>query len=80
MCDAACFELGVRYTSNNGNYLGRLPSFIGRQKRQAFDFMKDKIWGKIQNWLTKKLSRAGKEVLLKSVAQAIPIVAATRGV
>ena len=66
MCDAVCSELRVRCTSNHGKYLG-VPSFIGRQKRQVFDFLKDTIWGKIQNWHTKKLSRAGKEVLLKSV-------------
>ena len=30
------------------------------------------MWARINNWNNKKLSRAGNEVLLKSVAQALP--------
>jgi hypothetical protein len=33
---------------------------------------KDRIWAQISNWKNRFLSQAGKEVLLKSVAQAIP--------
>jgi hypothetical protein len=55
----------------NGKYLG-LPSMIGRNKKSIFSFIKDRIWKKIQNWNSRSLSRAGKEVLIKAVAQAVP--------
>jgi hypothetical protein len=49
-----------------------LPSFVGRSKEQAFSYIKDRVWNKISNWKLKFLSQASKEVLLKSVIQAIP--------
>jgi hypothetical protein len=38
----------------------------------AFKGIKDKVWYCIHNWKVKFLSQAGKEILLKSMAQAIP--------
>ena len=52
-------------------YLG-LPMLLGRSKYQAFSFLKDRVWKKLQGWKGKMLSRAGKEVLIKAVAQSIP--------
>ncbi|XP_048502752.1 uncharacterized protein LOC125498565 [Beta vulgaris subsp. vulgaris] len=52
-------------------YLG-IPSISGRSKRAVFDSLLDRIWKKLQGWKEKYLSRAGKEILLKSVIQAIP--------
>lgn len=49
-------------------YLG-LPSTIGRNKTSIFGFLKEKLQS---NWDTKMLSKGGKEVLLKTVAQALP--------
>ena len=49
-----------------------LLSLIGRGKKKAFQFLKDRVWSKLYNWNKKSLSRAGKEVLLKTVAQALP--------
>ncbi|GAU20068.1 hypothetical protein TSUD_381600 [Trifolium subterraneum] len=63
--------LGVVESMGHGKYLG-LPSMIGRDKKSIFSFIKDRIWKKIQNWNSRSLSRAGKEVLIKAVAQAIP--------
>lgn len=37
-----------------------------------FRSLKEKIWKRINSWKTKFLSSAGKEVLIKSVLQAIP--------
>lgn len=37
-----------------------------------FTYLKDRIWKKCQAWNAHSLSRAGKEVLIKPVAQAIP--------
>jgi hypothetical protein len=58
----------------NGRYLG-LPIHLGRSKTKAFGFLKEKVWIKIQGWKEKFLSRAGKEILVKAVAQAIPLFA-----
>jgi len=45
---------------------------VGRSKKSVFNYLKDRIWKKCQSWSAKSLLRAGKEVLIKSVAQAIP--------
>ena len=55
-------------------YLG-LPPIIGRGKKQAFAEIKLRIQSKLSGWKGKFLSQAGKEVLIKSVAQAIPTYA-----
>ncbi len=52
-------------------YLG-LPSFIGRSKKAAFNGIKDWVWRKITGWKEKLLSQAGREILIKAVAQSIP--------
>jgi len=63
--------LGVSRSIGSGNYLG-LPSMVGRNKISIFSYIKDRIWTKFQSWSAKSLSKAGKEVLIKYVAQAIP--------
>jgi len=55
----------------SGTYLG-LPSMVGRNKKSIFNYIKDKIWRKCQSWSARSLSRTGTEVLIKSVAKAIP--------
>ncbi|XP_019159994.1 PREDICTED: uncharacterized protein LOC109156596 [Ipomoea nil] len=67
---AACLE--VEQATNFGKYLG-LPSFVGRNKRVVFSYVEDKIRQRIGSWNKKLLSQAGKEILLKSVAQSMPI-------
>jgi len=63
-------SLGVSNTISSGKYLG-LPSMVGRSKKAIFSYLKDRIWKKCQSWSVWSLSHAGKEVLIKSVAQAI---------
>lgn len=63
--------LGVHNSQNTGRYLG-LPSLVGRKKREIFQYVKDRLWKKLQAWKEKKLSKAGKEILIKAVAQAVP--------
>ncbi|WOG84407.1 hypothetical protein DCAR_0103590 [Daucus carota subsp. sativus] len=63
--------LEVHNDLSSGRYLG-LPSLIGRSKKQVFNFLKDRLWRKIQGWSSKCLSKAGKAVLLRNVAQAVP--------
>lgn len=64
------FFLQVDETFNHGKYLG-LPSLISHNKYQVFSFVEDKAWARIQNWNKKFWSRAGKEILLKIVVQAL---------
>jgi len=63
--------LGVRAVMGTSKYL-RLPSMVGRSKEVAFGFIKDRIWHKINSWSSKCLSKAGREVMIKSVLQSIP--------
>ncbi|CAL2232092.1 unnamed protein product [Prunus armeniaca] len=64
--------LGVRRVDQHDVYLG-LPTHVGRSRRQCFNSLKERIWKKVQGWKAKLLSFAGKEILLKVVAQAVPI-------
>jgi hypothetical protein len=63
--------MGVRHVLGTGTYLG-LPSMIGRKKKNVFAYIKDRIWKRINSWRGRSLSRAGKEIMIKSVLQAIP--------
>ncbi|XP_075504628.1 uncharacterized protein LOC142542068 [Primulina tabacum] len=63
--------LGVNSPLDTGKYLG-LPSLIGRRKKMVFSYIKERIWSRIQSWKNKPLSKAGREILIKAVAQAIP--------
>jgi hypothetical protein len=53
------------------SYLG-LPCFVGKSRSRAFQFIKEKVWKKLNSWRNVFLSQAGREVLLKAVIQAIP--------
>jgi hypothetical protein len=63
--------MGVQAVLGTGKYLG-LPSIIGRNRTAVFAFVKDRVWQKINSWSSKCLSKAGREVMIKSVLQAIP--------
>ncbi|XP_041000807.1 uncharacterized protein LOC121246650 [Juglans microcarpa x Juglans regia] len=52
-------------------YLG-LPSYVGRHKVAAFRPILESIRNRMNNWKVNFLSKAGKEVMLKSIVQAIP--------
>ena len=63
--------LGVQEVERFDTYLG-LPTFVGRAKYQIFAYLKEQVWKKLQGWKGRMLSRAGKEVLIKTVVQSIP--------
>lgn len=67
-------QLGISKEGFSGKYLG-LPVYIGKSKAKAFQYLKEKIWNKLQGWKEKMLSKAGKEILIKAAAQAIPVYA-----
>jgi hypothetical protein len=61
----------------SGNYLG-LPISVGKSKKKTFEYLKKRIWSQIQGWQEKLLTKAGKEILIKAVAQSIPTYAVLR--
>jgi len=63
--------LGVLEIIQYEKYLG-LPSLVGRNKKTSFNYIKERIWKKLQGWKEKLLLQAGREILIKAVVQAIP--------
>ena len=47
--------LGVAKIKEYERYLG-LPTVVGRKKKASLNFIKDKVWGKLQGWKEKLLS------------------------
>lgn len=62
--------LGVHNGIANTNYLG-LPSLTSRSKKRVFGYLKDRASQRIHGWCKKPISRVGKTILIKNVAQAI---------
>jgi hypothetical protein len=67
-------ELNIRAEARTEKYLG-LPVYVGRSKTKTFAYLKDRVWKKIQGWMERMLSKAGKDILIKACAQAIPTFA-----
>ena len=63
--------LGVLEIKEYEKYL-RLQAILGKNKRASLNYIKERVWGKLQGWKEKILSQAGWEVLLKVVVQVIP--------
>ena len=68
--------LGVQEIKQFERYLG-LPSLVGKRKKASLLYIKKKVAAKLQGWKEQLLFQAGREVLLKSVIQAIPTFAMT---
>ncbi|KAM6549548.1 hypothetical protein CsatB_021224 [Cannabis sativa] len=64
-------QLGMNIADEKSLYLG-LPSTMSRNKSAVLGFLKERVRKRIQGWESKFLSRAGKEVLIKTVAQSLP--------
>jgi len=67
-------ELQMREVAQQEKYLG-LPMYMGRSKKGAFLALKDRIGRQLAGWMNRLVSWAGREVLIKAVAQAIPTYA-----
>lgn len=69
--DAARNILQVPVMACHERYLG-LPTVVGRNQRSLFLTVQERVKRKVQGWKEIYLSNAGKEILNKSVAQAVP--------
>lgn len=52
-------------------YLG-LPVLIRKLKKETFSYVKDRLWKKLHSWRGSLLSSANRELLVKTMAQALP--------
>ena len=55
------------------NILAFQPMWEDPKEREAFAYIKDRLTKKLNGWRYKLLSSIGREVLVKVVAQAMPI-------
>jgi hypothetical protein len=65
--------VGVRLVACHDRYLG-LPSFAGRNKKEIFSNVREKVWQKLHGWKNKLFSAGGKEILIKAVVQSVPCI------
>jgi hypothetical protein len=63
--------LNIHKEALEEKYLG-LPTDAGRNLSGVFEYLPAQIRGRIEGWCGREASCAGREVLLKSVAQAVP--------
>ncbi|KAG7564814.1 Myc-type basic helix-loop-helix (bHLH) domain [Arabidopsis suecica] len=63
--------LGITNIGGMGSYLG-LPESLGGSKTKIFSFVRERLQTRINGWSAKFLSKGGKEVMIKSVAAALP--------
>ncbi|KAL9669643.1 hypothetical protein QQ045_007190 [Rhodiola kirilowii] len=64
-------SLGVKQVETLSKYLG-LPIAFGNNRTEMFKDIIGRVWKKMQGWKEKSLSIGGKEVLIKSIVQAMP--------
>lgn len=64
--------MGVNASDHPGKYLG-MPMEWGRSKKEVLKFLREKMVKKMSSWKQQMLSMAGREVLIKSFINVIPI-------
>ncbi|KAL9676306.1 hypothetical protein QQ045_004520 [Rhodiola kirilowii] len=67
-------RMGMKIVDAHSSYLG-LPIIFSNKKVDLFRIIEEKVLRKIGDWKHKLLSYAGREVLIKSILQAIPLYA-----
>ena len=63
--------LGARIMTDYEKYLG-LPMACGKTKVTTFKEMQERITKQVMGWKEKFISKVGREILIKTIAQAIP--------
>ncbi|KAL0445861.1 UNVERIFIED_CONTAM: hypothetical protein Slati_1714000 [Sesamum latifolium] len=66
--------LKVRIVEKHDKYLG-LRASVGHLKRMIFQYIKDRVWAKLQSWSLRNSSQAGRMVLLQSIISSMPTYA-----
>ena len=66
-----CLVLGFNSTPNLGRYLG-FPIHQPRSSSHEFDFLLDRVQGKLAGWKANMLSMAGRLILTQAVTTSIP--------
>jgi hypothetical protein len=69
-----CEALHITTEAISDKYLG-LPALVGADRSDSFEHFIERIIQRINGWKEKQLSIGGKEILLKAIAQAIPVYA-----
>jgi hypothetical protein len=67
-----CEVMNTMIESLNDKYLG-LPTMVGVDRSNCFCHLIDRVNSRINGWKEKLLSLGGKEILIKSIAQPIPV-------
>ncbi|XP_019085523.1 PREDICTED: uncharacterized protein LOC109126439 [Camelina sativa] len=63
--------IGISKEGGMGSYLG-IPESLQGSKTKVFGYVKDRLDDRVNGWNAKLLSKAGKEIMIKSVALALP--------
>lgn len=72
--DSLVSHLGVNQVARHEKYMG-LPPLVGRNCGHCFNFIKERLWKHFQSWKGKLLSSMGRKIMVKVIAQAIPLYA-----
>lgn len=64
-------RVGIQCQDEFGKYLGLVADF-GASKKRVFESVRQKIGHRLHAWAEQFLSAAGKEILIKAVAMAMP--------
>ena len=69
-----CQELDINTEALSDKYLG-LPTMVCADRSDCYKHLRDRVMQRIKGWMEKQLSTGGKEILLKAIAQSIPVFA-----
>ena len=63
---------GAQVMTNCEKYLGHLLMVGGKSKVDTYKDLQERITKRVMGWKEKTISKVGREMLIKTVAQAIP--------